>query len=339
VGSLLAFISALAYAVMYFLVKSGVRKGDPDGGAFLTTLVNAVLLAIVIAVVAVVHRPPEIHPVGVAWFAVGGLLGSFGGRILLFAGLRRIGPVRAASLTNTAPLVTIGAAVLLLGEELSPGAVMAVVLVVIGLGILTVEAFQAPDPTRAAQPTAPVGAAADGSELAVSAPSTELGSVIAVPDTAFRRLVRSMGTPAVIGLLFAIFSAVSFGSARVLRKVGLEVMPDPVVGAFVGILVAVASMIVLNAGRGRMSSVIFASFRERRWKLWLAGVCSTIGLTTFYTAITLAPLAHVAVIAASETIITLILSAIILRKSERLGPRVIVPAMFVFAAGVLVALA
>jgi len=42
-GSLFALLSALAYSVMYFLIRAGVRRGDLDGGAFVTTAVNVIL--------------------------------------------------------------------------------------------------------------------------------------------------------------------------------------------------------------------------------------------------------------------------------------------------------
>jgi drug/metabolite transporter (DMT)-like permease len=330
VGSLLAFASALAYSCMYFLVRSGVRKGDPDGGAFITTLINVLMLAAAVLLVTIVAAPPDWDPTGIFWFAVAGMLGTFSGRILLFAGLRRIGPVRAASLTNTAPVVTIGAAVVLLGERLSPAALVAVVLVLIGLGILTWEAFQMQGPggTDADAEDGPV----------VKAPSSETGPVVAPANDRRSRVYQRMGTPAVLGLLFAGLSAVSFGLARVARRVGLDEMPDPLIGSLVGATIALASSLLLQAGQGRVSSVVLASVREVRWRLWLAGVCSTIGLLTFFIAIQLAPLAHVAVIAASETIPTLIIGSLIMRKSERLSIRIAIPALCVFAAGVLIAL-
>ncbi len=43
-------------------------------------------------------------------------------------------------------------------------------------------------------------------------------------------------------------------------------------------------------------------------------------------------------IAASETIITLVLSSIVLRRTERLSLRMAIPAVLVFAGGVLIAI-
>src|SRR6185369_2077690 len=100
-GSAFALLSAFAYAVMYFLIRAGVRRGDLDGGAFVTTTVNVILLTGLVAILALAGQPPTWVLTGIAWFAVAGLLGSFMGRILLLAGMHRMGPVRSVSIVNT----------------------------------------------------------------------------------------------------------------------------------------------------------------------------------------------------------------------------------------------
>jgi uncharacterized membrane protein len=142
----------------------------------------------------------------------------------------------------------------------------------------------------------------------------------------------------VVGLLFSAFSAASFGSARVTRRIGMDTMPDPLVGAMVAAIAALSSQLLMQAGQRRIRSVVIDAFRNVRPMLWLGGVASTIGLLMFFIAIRLAPLTHVAVIAASETVITMMLSWLLFRRQESLPPRVILAAASVFGAGVLVAL-
>lgn len=313
---------------MYFLVRSAVRKDDLDGGAFVTTLCNVILLVAAVGTVSLLGSPPSWEATGVSWFVAAGLLGTFIGRILLFAGLRRIGPVRTASITNTAPIITIGIAVVALGEELSSTALVAVALVLIGLSVLTVEAFQMPSQTIG-RATDVAGSRATGEESIVRQRGRREIS---------RRAVVRFGTPAMVGLGLAALSAVSFGTARVTRRIGLDTMPDPLVGAMVGAVTALVSNFLFQAWQGRLGSVVLASLRDVRIRLWLAGVCSTIGLLTFFLALRLEPLSHVAVIAASETIITLVLGSLLFRGRDRLSIRVAIPSLCVFAGGVLVAL-
>ena len=327
-GSLLALLSALFYSIMYFLVRAGVRKGDLDGGAFVTTTVNVILLTSVVAILWLAGDPPDWDLTGLAWFAIAGILGSFFGRVLLLAGMHRMGPVRSVSIVNTAPIVTIGAAVLVLGEQLSDTALLAVVLVFAGLGLLGADAFVTPDPAMRRDRAAPLptGAPDPGREAAETGRGLPWGRGRPAPS------------PALAGLAYAGLSALSFGLGRVARQVGLRAMPDPLVGAMVGSIAALATNLARQTGQGRIRSVVIDNFRDPRPLLWVAGTCSTLGLLFFFLALEHAPLAHVAVVSSSETVITMLLSWLLFRRREILTLRVVLAALAVFGAGALIAL-
>lgn len=320
-GSLLGLASAVSYSAMYFLVRAGVRRTDLDGGAFVTTVVNAALLAAAVLVVVVAGHPPAWRLDALIWFSIAGFLGTFSGRVLMLAGLRRIGPVRTVSITNTAPVVTIGISVLVLGEVLSGWAIGAAILVLIGLGLLALDAFGSPAPVRASSSGGATGGSTAGPSPAASGTPG--------PDRA---------TPAVAGLILSTLSATSFGTARVARLVGFDAMPDPLVGSMVGAVAALISNVMLQAGQGRIRSVVVGSFRDIRPALWAAGVCSTLGLLFFFAALQFSPLSHVAVVTTSETVITMLMSRVLFPQRESLSPRVLVAAGCVFGAGVLIAL-
>jgi drug/metabolite transporter (DMT)-like permease len=317
-GSLLALLSALAYSVMYFLIRAGVRRGDLDGGAFVTTTVNVILLGGLVTFLSLAGDPPEWQLTGVAWFALAGLLGSGFGRILLLSGMHRMGPVRSVSIVNTAPVVTIGVAIFLLGERLSGTAIVATLLVMAGIALLGVDAFVTPDPAMRREPAEAPGGTAG---LAQVAPSR--GRAL---------------SPALAGLGFSSLSALAFGLSRVARRVGLTWMPDPLVGAMVGSVTALLTNLATQAGQRRIRSVVVDSIRHPRPLLWLAGVCSTLGLLFFFLALQHAPLAHVAVVSSSETVMTMLISWLLFRRREILSLRVVLAAIAVFGAGVLIAL-
>jgi drug/metabolite transporter (DMT)-like permease len=306
-GALLALASASCYSAMYFLVRAGVRRADLDGGAFVTTVVNATLLAGGTVVVAVVGGAPNWNLTAVFWFAVAGVLGTFGGRVLMMAGLRRIGPVRTASIANTAPILTITISVLILGERLSSGAVVAAGMVLVGLGVLALDAFGISDPVLSP---------------AVMGPGA---------GTTSRRT-----SPAVVGLGLSVLSALTFGVGRATRRVGIDYMPDPLVGAMIGAVAALIFQLALQVSQRRIRSVVLGAFRDIRPALWLGGVASTLGLLTFFAAIQLAPLSYVAVVASSETMITMIVSWVLFRRRDALSTRVVFAAILVFGASVLV---
>jgi len=320
-GSLLGLASAVSYSAMYFLVRAGVRRTDLDGGAFVTTVVNAVLLVAAVLIIALAGSAPAWRLEALIWFTIAGFLGTFTGRVFMLAGLRRIGPVRTASITNTAPVVTIALSVLLLGEVLSGWAIVAAVLVLTGLGLLALDAFSIPAPIPNRSSDGVSGDSAGGSSRAASGTPG--------PDRA---------TPAVFGLVLSTLSATSFGTARTARRVGFDYMPDPLVGSMVGAIAALISNVLLQARQGRIRSVVLGSFRDVRPALWAAGVCSTLGLVFFFAALQFSPLSHVAVVTASETVITMMMSRVLFPQRESLSARVLVAASCVFGAGVMIAL-
>jgi drug/metabolite transporter (DMT)-like permease len=261
---------------------------------------------------------------GLAWFTVAGVLGPFVGRILSFGAIHRVGPVRAAAVINTAPLVTVLLAVALLGEALSPADIVAAVLVFVGIGILAVEAFGAAESGPAAS-----GALGEG--------AVEVVTPMSRPSSIAAGIRRRYGTVMVVGIVAAGLSAVAFGFARTARRLGLDSMPDPLLGAAVGAIGGLLTHLVVQTASGRLRLMFVSSIRHPRPRLLAAGVCSSVGLYSFFAALSFAPLAHVAVIAATETMLTLLLSALLLRGTERLTPRIAIPALCVFAGAVLVA--
>lgn len=267
-----------------------------------------------------------------AGFAAAGFFGTFIGRILLFGSVHRIGPVRAAAITNMAPIVTVGVAVVVIGERLAPAAIVAVGMLVAGLVMLVDEA------QRLTKGRSTPDSQGDPVLWAVEAGAQNDGEPLDAAPDVLERMRRFVKAPAMVGLGLAGGSALAFGLSRSSRKLGLELMPEPLFGAMVGACVALVLSVVREAARGRLGLVVGSMVRQPRPRIWLAGVMSTVGLLTFFLAITVAPLAHVAVIAASETVITLALGAFLLRRAERLSSRVVVPALLVFGAGVLMVL-
>jgi len=325
-GSILAFVSAVAYSAGYILIRTGVRPGDPDGGAFVTTVVNATILGGGALIALGLGAEPDFAWAGLAWLIFSGVLGPFTGRILLFSAIHRVGPVRAAAVINTAPLVTVVLAVTVLGETLSPADIAATALVFVGLALLMAEAFQAAYEEDAAAPRAIDDVA--GAGVALEDRARSMAATIR----------RRYGTVMVIGILAASLSAIAFGFARTSRRLGLDEMPDPLLGAAIGALAGLATHLVVHSASGRLGLLVRSSIREPRPRLWAAGALSALGLFSFFAAMTFEPLSHVAVIAASETILTLMLGSVLLRSTERLSVRIAVPAICVFAGGVLVAI-
>ncbi len=294
----------------------------------ITTLFNAVVFTGIVAILAFTGSLPAWNTAGVLWFIAAGVMTTFLARNTLFAGIRRIGPSRAASIRNTRPVVSVTIALLFLGERLSSLAIVGTGMTFLGLFLLVYEAFTQRGTNLKRQETED-----DAAETALESEMLVEGGP--APSSSATPPATSV---AMIGTLLAIFSAIFSGSGQAIRKVGLEYMPNASLGAMIGTYTALLSYIVMSAAQGNLRAVFQTSFAAFRPYFWLAGLGSTVGQLSFFIAITLAPVSHVVVITASETILTIILTAIFARKSEILTRWIMVAAFAVFAGAVLISL-
>lgn len=120
-GVAFAVISAVLYSANYIFIQLGMRRSK-DNGAFIS-LVSCCATLILLFLVSMILTSKEVSkPSGWVffYFAAAGFFTAFLGRTSLFAGIRRIGSPRAASIKNAAPIFTIIVAVALLGENIDP---------------------------------------------------------------------------------------------------------------------------------------------------------------------------------------------------------------------------
>ena len=132
-GVVLALSSAVIYS-FYILLNSrlGTRTAALPAA---TVIVTGAALAF--AGIALVHHPTmPLAPVG--WAAMVGMavLGSVVATTCFLAGLQRVGPGTAATLSTTEPVVAVGLAVLVLGETLSPLQVVGALCILAALLLL-----------------------------------------------------------------------------------------------------------------------------------------------------------------------------------------------------------
>lgn len=325
-GIILALVSAVGFASTYVLIRKGVRPTDPDSGLMITMTVNVAILALASAVLWLISPQPELHPMALGWFIAAGLLGPLVGRTALFVAIRLIGSSRAAAIKNNAPVVVVVTAVAFLGEELSPLALAGVLLVIGGLLLLAYEAFTKGAPQSQPEYDEPIGWALT--------PDGEPG-----PATGIASVRQRFGSPAITGIALGIVAAVGFGLSQVARKVGLDITPNAVLGAAIGASAGLASYTAVMVLQGKLRDILAANFGTFRPLLWMAGVTSAIGILSFYVAVTIAPVSHVSVVAASETILTLIFGAMFVRRVEAITRQVALPALAVFGGTTLIALA
>lgn len=316
IGVVIALAVATAFSFMNILIRWGVRPGERDNGLRATLIVNVVVFTILLALLTAAGRGVTLSAEGVGAFILAGLFATFLGRYTLFAAIGLIGAARAAAIKNATPLVSVGLAIGFLGEVLSIPSALGMALVMLGLFLLLHE----------------MGMNRGETEQEALVVDAEAGEVHAPgPARPGRRAL-------VLGVATALAAAVAFGTGHAFRKIGIDVLPDPLLGATIGSWVALLTSLGLSALRRELGGFVgvLGSFRR---SFWLAGAAGAAGQLCFFSALAFAPLSHVAVVAASETVITVMLAAVLIRKAERVTRMVVLPAILVFGGSALIAIA
>ncbi len=112
---------AIAAAVFYSLyIVVGSWLGRRVAAFPVSTIV--IVSAAAVFIVASVARGPQWPQTPAGWMAVAAiaLLSTVAAITLYFAGLKRIGPTRASTLSTLEPLVTVTLAAIVLGERIAP---------------------------------------------------------------------------------------------------------------------------------------------------------------------------------------------------------------------------
>lgn len=143
-GSALAAGASLAAALSYALGGTYARRSFPDTAPMTLALgqqVAATLLLIPVTVAASLAAPPPGPVTGTAVTAVAvvGLGATAGGYLLYFWISRHAGPVAASTVTFLGPIAGAGLGVGWLGEPLTAGLVVGLLVIITGVGLLTVD--------------------------------------------------------------------------------------------------------------------------------------------------------------------------------------------------------
>jgi uncharacterized membrane protein len=119
-------------------------------------------------------------------------------------------------------------------------------------------------------------------------------------------------------LLYPLLAALCYSTNPILVKLGLRISDEPLLGAGIGMaastIVYVVYFLVTGQGRG-----LFAVPRWVGWYFALAGICSTLGVFSFFAALQYVPAAVVAPLTSAAPLVTLILSHFMLRGVEHVA--------------------
>ena len=129
-----ALISAFLYSVSMVTARIGLKNMDTFSGAFISMGFSSIGSLILFIFFVPISR---FTGWGLLYFIIADLSGPCIGRLLLFVGINRLGSSTASTLYSIKPLFSAIAAVLILGESLTPGIAVATLIMVAGLAIIS----------------------------------------------------------------------------------------------------------------------------------------------------------------------------------------------------------
>jgi uncharacterized membrane protein len=129
-ADLMAILSALFFSVSNIAVKRGLPGSNPFSAFFIDISTSAAIFA-----VPLIYYGLTVHvsPIGLAWFAASGVIGTTLGRVAQIYSIHRMGASVASTIANLFPIFSTATAVLFLGEPLTILIVAGTALMIIGL--------------------------------------------------------------------------------------------------------------------------------------------------------------------------------------------------------------
>ncbi|MEB3101922.1 DMT family transporter [Ferviditalea candida] len=301
----LAFISALAFSSNYIFIQNGMKRSKKDNGEFLSLFTMVILIAVLELLRIAIYGGPRM-PLALenfVYFALAGIFTAFVGRILLFAGIRRIGSSRVAALKNTAPVFTVIIAVLLLGERISFWGGVGMAVIFAALFLQALHDFHQSKLPRAdeTKPTSP-------QDSGQKAPQSKLRS----------------------GLLLSFSAALFIGLGQISRKQGMVDFDDPILGSLIGSSVALLLFLLMKSVNGSLKETILSNLRHFNTHFVVAGMLTGIAQISFFAALLYTNVSYASVVAAMEPIITVFLVKLFLRREEKVTLRMGATAVTIF---------
>jgi drug/metabolite transporter (DMT)-like permease len=266
---LLGALAGALFGLLAVTVRLALRRGaDPEIGAVVVLGAGTVVAwALALPSADTLARPAELWP----FFLIGALVPG-ASQILFILAVRDAGPARASILIGIAPLLSVGLALLLLGEPFRPLLLAATVLVVAGGAVL------------AGERSRPQAFRRLGAVLAVAC-----AALFAVRDNAVRWATQDLHPPALVASAVSLLGAFTVVAAYVLvarrarlrSGLALAVRGFWPAGAALGL--AYASLIVAF-DRGRVSVVAPLNATQSLWAVALAaalvGRAEAVGRST-----------------------------------------------------------
>ncbi|MFZ5825486.1 MAG: EamA family transporter [Bacillota bacterium] len=289
-GILYALLTAALWALYNLVVRRGRESMDPGAGYLLTILIN------VVTNLSFLLLPlPGAGAEGFGWvplllFGVAGLSVTLLGRWLYFETVFTLGPSRASSWKNMAPVYTLILAAIFLGEPVTLTAVAGIAAMLAGAWALA----------REQERSAALG-----------------GGMKSAPTMA-----ASAAKGQRFGILLGIGSGLAFSTGILARRAGLLIWPDAAWGAAIGAMIALVGWTPFAIARGEFTALLRS--RMRGAGPWvLAGLLSSLAQLFTFLALRVLPSTITQVLTSLEPVFTMGFSLLLFGAQENLNRRLL----------------
>jgi len=117
-------------------------------------------------------------------------------------------------------------------------------------------------------------------------------------------------------LLYPLLAAICYSTNPVMVKLGLRSSNEPLLGAAIGMTASTIVYLVYFLGAGRIRE-LFAVPQWVGWYFAASGLCSTLGVMSFFASLQYIPASVVAPLTGAAPLVTLTLSHFLLKEMEQ----------------------
>jgi drug/metabolite transporter (DMT)-like permease len=311
-GALVSLASALSFSLSSVATRRAVLKAPVSHGTFVTVLMGVPLFLIVCVLTGQILNVADLSAREYGLLALAGVIHYVVGRSFNYAGVAAIGatrsgPINALNLPYSATL-----AWLFLGEDMSLGVILGIILALIGPLLMFEPRQQAKQPVLASAVLPSDG----GPATAIAAPAMELQPV---------------------GYVYAVLCAVCYGSSPVLIRSALGDHSGVSILGGLAAYSAASLFLVLTLALPSRRGLIGALNIQTLKAFFAAGFFVWLAQMLNFVALTLASVAFVATFIRFSNVFTLIISYMVNRRLEMITMRVVL-GVFLSVAGAVVML-
>lgn len=310
-GEILALLTGLFFSAGNVLYRQGMKSMDKHSGFLVTLVVNNLLNAAALVILAALAVLPSLNTLGLIYFCLAGVFTSFAGRFFLFASIERIGASRAGLFKVSAPMFTIVFGMAILGDRLTLLDFVGSALVLCGLYLLSI--------------------------------SGDFGKSLS-PSVGIISYAVGKKEPFLLeaGVIYGLLSGLFLSVGHVFRKLGLMHIPSPIAGVAVGSLVSLLCLSLFLWIKNGHSGAVIKPFRDAlcyrkscRAYFW-GGFFNTFAQYLFFFALLYTSVSIANILSSTEALFNILLVALFFRSDESLTPRLIFLSLLVMAGVILI---